>query len=137
MWTILDWLKVNQSQAEIHIQALAEAMWDAMNESTPRKLEEGEWHYPFYDNFIDSFLKSGVNTLSQKDILKVCTARAARLSYMTFDGEIDYEKDIQLHDKLLADGHASPMEHCAQCQGNNAWYANFKGWQSYRNKLGI
>ena len=36
----------NKSQAEIHIQALAEAMWDAMNESTPRKLEEGEWHIP-------------------------------------------------------------------------------------------
>ena len=80
----------NISQAEIHIQALAEAMWDAYNESIPKELKAGEWHYPFYDNFIDSFLKSDVNTLSQKDILKVCTARAARLSYMTFDNEIDY-----------------------------------------------
>ena len=46
----LAWLKVNQSGAEIHIQALAEAMWDAMNESTPKELKSGEWHIPFGDN---------------------------------------------------------------------------------------
>ena len=37
------------SAAEIHIQALAEAMWDAMNESTPKKLKEGEYHIPFIE----------------------------------------------------------------------------------------
>ena len=50
---------MNYSQAEIHMQALAEAMWDAMNESTPKELKEGEWHIPFGDNFdkreIDKF----------------------------------------------------------------------------------
>ena len=44
-----DWRRINQSQAEIHIQALAEAMWDAMNESTPKELEEGEFHLPFIE----------------------------------------------------------------------------------------
>ena len=47
---ILGWLQINESQAEIHIQALAEAMWDAYNESTPKKLESGEWHIPFSEN---------------------------------------------------------------------------------------
>lgn len=141
-----EWWMLSESGAEIHIQALAESMLDAMNESTPKKLEAGEWHYPFYDNFIDSFLKSDVNTLYQKDILKVCTARAARLSYMTFDGEIDYEKDIQLHDKLLADGHMSPFEHCAQVPSQDeydtslkgkekGWFRNYKGFKSYRQIL--
>ena len=34
----IEWLQINSSQTEIHMQALAEAMWDAMNESTPKKL---------------------------------------------------------------------------------------------------
>ena len=42
----VEWLQINKSQAEIHIQALAEAMWDAMNESKPIELEAGEWHIP-------------------------------------------------------------------------------------------
>jgi thymidylate synthase ThyX len=48
-WTEEDWRECNISQAEIHIQALAEAMWDAMNESTPKVLEVGEWHIPFVE----------------------------------------------------------------------------------------
>lgn len=42
----IDWYNINKSQAEIHIQALAEAMWDARNESKPILLQAGEWHIP-------------------------------------------------------------------------------------------
>ena len=52
--TDIEWQKINKSQAEIHIQVLAEAMWDAMNESIPKKLKVGEWHIPFRDK-IDLF----------------------------------------------------------------------------------
>ena len=68
----------------------------------------------------------------QKIILKISTARCARLSYMTFNGEIDYQKDIELHDRLLKDHHMSPMEHSAMCKNDSIWYANFKGFISYR-----
>jgi len=44
--TIEEWLLISASGAEIHIQALAEAMWDAKNESTPNQLQAGEWHIP-------------------------------------------------------------------------------------------
>jgi len=44
------WYSHNYSQAEIHIQDLAEAMYDVYNESTPKKLQAGEWHIPFSDN---------------------------------------------------------------------------------------
>lgn len=44
--SLLRRLQVNTSQAEIHIQALAEAMWDSYNESTPKQLKAGEWHIP-------------------------------------------------------------------------------------------
>src|SRR5574343_194809 len=59
----LYWLSLNKGQAEIHTMALAEAMWDAYNESTPKELKAGEWHIPFSDdidiskiNFADSII---------------------------------------------------------------------------------
>ena len=121
----------NTSQAEIHIQALAEAMWDAMNESTPNQLKAGEYHIPFGDKIDWQQLKLEDGT-PQQGMIKIATARCARLSYNNFDGEIDYEKDIKLHDKLLKDRHLSPMEHCAMCKNDNIWYANFRGWIQYR-----
>ncbi len=45
----IDWLKCNISQAEIHIQAIAELMWDAYNESKPKDLKVGEYHLPFIE----------------------------------------------------------------------------------------
>ena len=125
--TDLEWLQINKSQAEIHIQALAESMWDAMNESDPRVLTAGMWHYPFHENM--------PYDVSWGDAIKIATARCARLSYMTFDGEVDYEKDIKLHNQLLESKHVSPMEHCAIAKGDGLFYANFNSWQSYRNLL--
>lgn len=43
------WQKMNKSQAEIHIQALAESMYDARNESKPKLLKVGEYHAPFFE----------------------------------------------------------------------------------------
>lgn len=161
----LDWLAINTSQAEIHMQALAENMWDAYNESVPKELKIGEWHIPFGDKMDESdiFHQLNLGTVEDWEIksfrtelndskIKVATARCARLSYMTFDGDIDYAKDIELHDRLLKDGHLSPFEHCARamndieyynyikgaiyefdCWGDAyGWCANFKGWMSYR-----
>lgn len=135
-----EWRMLSESGAEIHIQSLAEAMWDARNESTPNQLEAGEWHIPFGDNMdehdmfhtlnlgdvkrwgIDSFRKE-----LNKAKIKIATARAARLSYMTFDGEIDYKKDIALHDQLLASHHMSPFEHCARAMTDLEYYSFIKG----------
>ena len=137
------WQSINTSQAEIHIQALAEAMWDARNESTPTKLEPGDWHIPFgarinsgvyeaagYTESDPDFADFSSNQLSKlglKLVLKVATARCARLSYMTFDGEIDYEKDIKLHDQLLESRHMSPFEHCARVMDEKEYYSFVKG----------
>ena len=164
-WTLIDWLKASESGAEIHIQALAEAMWDACRESTPKELKAGGWHIPFGDKVneiaiaklcsyapvssnIPEFLKEFEETL-----LKISVARAARLSYMTMDGKIDYEKDIQLYNTLLENGHLSPFEHCAKAVDTNAkpfyeiegathedvegntWSGNFKSWIQYRQLI--
>ena len=112
----------------------------------------------------DEYARGNTSPFYTKDVqeethsrlkLKISTARCARLSYMTFDGEIDYEKDIELHDRLLADGHASPFEHVSRCLTEKeyntlgkmildpvkgyifekGWVDNFKGFVSYRRIL--
>jgi DNA-directed RNA polymerase subunit N (RpoN/RPB10) len=46
---VLDWLRINHSQAEIHIQKIAEMMWDDYNESKPKELKAGQHHLPFIE----------------------------------------------------------------------------------------
>lgn len=119
---------INKSQAEIHIQALAEAMWDARNESMPKTLKAGEWHIPFGDKIDLARVDYGkiVEFAHDPNLLsiQIATARAARISYATHDGEIDYEKDIKLYDSLLESKHASPFEHCARVM-TDFEYASF------------
>ena len=137
----LDWYLINKSQAEIHIQTLAESMWDAKNESTPKILRAGEWHIPFGDKIVEDDLLPILYKVNaapgemafQK--VKIATARCARLSYMTFDGEIDYEKDIKLHDKLLLDIHMSPFEHCAKAMNEKEYFSFIKGEVHFENNV--
>ncbi len=138
------WWLLSESGAEIHIQALAEAMWDKYNENEPAFLAEGDWHLPFGDK-LDRKATEKLAWIEMKDRntspleldIAVCTARCARLSYMTFDNEIDYKKDIALHDMLLENKHMSPFEHCAKNmtskqRGESEWSGNFKGFIQYR-----
>lgn len=154
--------KINTSQAEIHIQALAEAMWDAKNESTPKQLRAGEWHTPFGGTFdkknIDTFawITNKERNLSPiQTEIAIATAMCARVSYTVVgkeDKASNYANDIILHDKLLALGHASPFEHCAQCMSAEEYKSNytvengettygvsrnFIGFKQYRAMLGI
>lgn len=83
--------------AQPEFQVLAYRMLDCYLKSVPQKLDWGQWHVPFEDR-----MPEGVDL---KTKLKIATARAARLSYLTFEGEINVEKDIQLHDSLVSNGH--------------------------------
>ena len=139
------WRSINKGQAEIHMMALAETMYDAYNGSKPKQLEVGQCHIPFGDTF---------NTLKQEDDLEdllndinyvpknilfdidfltqaklaIATARCARISYETLgdNPEIDYEKDIKLHDDLLAMKHFSPFEHCCVVMNEENYYSHIK-----------
>ena len=99
----IQWLQVNTGQAEIHMMALAECIWDAYNESTPIQLEAGQWHIPFWKQipFISGTEGLQANTLKT---VKISVAMAARTSYTIVgeEKEIDYSKMIDLHDRLLA-----------------------------------
>jgi thymidylate synthase ThyX len=134
-WSEEKWLQLNKSQAEIHIQAIAELMWDSLNESTPKELKAGEWHIPFGDNISDGELHRVFDnkyTITQTDIddlkVKIAVARCARISYETLgdNPKIDYEADIKLHDMLAESGHWSPFEHVARAMSNDEYLQYFR-----------
>jgi thymidylate synthase ThyX len=155
-----DWRECNISQAEIHIQALAEAMWDAMNESTPKVLGIGEWHIPFANTISHGILEDEVifkdpnwkkvwidpyegNSEYDEYVnglnLKIATAKCARVSYTTVGSASNssHTADIELHNRLIESGHYSPLEHCAQVMSETdyyerPWSRNFKGFMQYR-----
>jgi thymidylate synthase ThyX len=133
----------NHEAAEIHIQELAKRMLEVYNESTPKKLQAGEWHIPFGEKMFNIDILDIVNdegkfdnNLDYQDILienaklKIATARCARVSYTVVgeeNKEPNYENDIKLHDKLLESGHFSPFEHCAKVMSENEYYESVKG----------
>ena len=90
--------------------------------AAPLPKELGEWHIPFGDKYTDGL------TIEQK--LKISVARAARVSYKNFEGNIDFEKDYALYDSLLKEGHYSPFEHAAQA--DFGVFNNFNQWKQYR-----
>jgi thymidylate synthase ThyX len=72
---------------------------------------------------------------SQNQILiKISCARCARISYLNFEGQDDYEADIKLCDRLFANipRHLSPTEHVAQALNGNDFIGNFRGFKQYR-----
>jgi thymidylate synthase ThyX len=113
--------------AQPEFQKLAYLMLGAYNASKPTPLATGEWHIPFGDRMPDG--------LSPSEKLKVATARCARTSYLTFDGEINVQKDFELHDQLAASGHWSPFEHCAKALWSDNSSGNFRGWEQYRKQF--
>jgi len=158
--TTIDWLKLNKGQAEIHMMALAECIWDAYNESTPKQLIANQWHVPFRDKMDETLIEKiyhpkseGINELlaaikkREESVIKISVALSARTSYTVVgeEKEIDYEAMIKLHDKLLAQDppHSSPLEHVAQVpnqyeydmalkEEEKGWFYNLKGFKSYR-----
>jgi thymidylate synthase ThyX len=129
-------------QAEIHIADLAEKMLVAYNESIPKPLKEGQWHIPFGDKIdtkriVEIFDNQLLSHRTHEDyiraIVKIATARCARISYNNFEGKDDYEADLKLHDMLSSSGHWSPFEHCAQVPITPfVMGGNFKGFTQYR-----
>lgn len=116
-----------EEHAQPEFRKLAYQMLDLYNANPPKRLAAGEWHIPFSDKYCDG--------LSITDKLKVCTARAARVSYKNFEGEIDHQKDFDLHDRLISQGHVSPTEHAARALSDNSCSGNFTGWLQYRKLL--
>lgn len=141
-FTEVDWLKKNAGMADIHMMTLAEAIWDAYNESKPVQLQSGEWHIPFGDKVEKQVL---IDLIAKKKnlaptfvtehskayvpgLVKIATARCARVSYTVVgeEGKPDnYENDFALHDRLASSGHWSPFEHCAKAMTHGEFDNSF------------
>lgn len=134
----ITWLQVNRGQAEIHMMALAEAMWDAYNESIPKELKAGEWHIPYNERIVEMIKRDGTNLFpyptdlydheiesthdkewATKYKIKAANMIAARTSYTvvgqdqkawTFDKYVEEGEKLENSNPL----HASPLEHCAK-----------------------
>jgi hypothetical protein len=116
------------SAAHPDIQALADAMlYEYMTGLQDRK-RPGEWHLPFGDQALDK-------DLPIETVVKVCVARAARLSYNNFEGVIDVASDVKLYERLAASGHWSPFEHPAKAMPHGTWHGNFRGWLQHRKEF--
>ena len=143
-WNDVDWLKVNKGQAEIHMMALAECIWDAYNESTPKQLIANQWHVPFRDKMDETLIEKiyhpkseGIDELlaaikkREESVIKISVALSARTSYTVVgeEKEVNYEAMIGLHDRLLAQDppHSSPLEHCARAMTMDEYRGNIKG----------
>lgn len=140
--------------AQPEFRELALKMHEAMDLSVPMTLLEGEWHLPYIqcEDMVE---------FSQVELLKISSARCARVSYLNHDNSApNAEKDIELHDILHKAGHMSPFEHqatpmllptwgdedqvlLADIEGvthydvsGNAWSGNFKHWIQYRQVMG-
>ncbi len=123
--------------AQPEFRKLATMMLAAQNADQPVYRPKGHglhcWHLPYITNEERSrFL---LDTL-----LKISTARCARVSYKLFDGTpSSFEKDSELFDKLVGSSpkHMSPAEHQAQAAAPNFGSANFRGWVQHRTFLGV
>jgi hypothetical protein len=134
--TDLEWLQRNKGQAEIHFMDLAEKMYDALNESTPDVLKEGEWHIPFQEE-----IWKGKQAEKLEDVIKMSCAMTARVSYTTInDNEVlTLEKAKNIYDKCVKSGHFSVVSHCAKCmtyEEYENWYKGFMKTTYYFDENG-
>lgn len=118
------WDLRDHKDAQPEIAYPAKWMREAMEKSTPQQLQWGEWHIPF---------KGAADNLDTPTQLKISTARAARVSYLSHTGEHSVEKDLGLHGGLLENKHYSPFEHCAMADEQKRSVSNFdSSWLQYR-----
>lgn len=113
--------------AQPEIQELARLMKHEYQQSIPEQIQVGQWHLPYIteDDWkaVERYCQIGRITRDMPSyqeklrvILKISTARCARVSYKAFDGKVaPIEKDIELYEQLLESQpvHASPAEHQA------------------------
>ena len=152
--------------AQPEMRRAAEFIKRAYDASIPSPVDYECWHLPLLQPG-ELVLPQPQGTSAPVDgslmtpeyAVKVCTGRCARVSYLTHDGKRDLAADIDLHDKLLGNGHMSPFEHCARpmtkydievMQAKKSgitgidrldldpaqhYLGNFRGWVQYRKLL--
>lgn len=104
--------------ADPNICMLAYKMYEAMVDSKPQSLYDGEYHTPYVKALRDEtgrlfYYDNDDNCLTLTDAIKISTASCASKSYRT-EG-VTLEKADKIFDMLIKAEvvHSSPFEHCA------------------------
>lgn len=121
--------------AQPEINRAAELMFTEYSKSSPILHTGSGWHLPLIQD--DELVWANANPEIAR---KVSAGRCARVSYLTHDGKRDYDKDIELCEILMSNGHMSPLEHVArpmtdQEYAQSKFSGNFKGWLQYRKEI--
>jgi hypothetical protein len=127
------WLR-NHPDAQPEIKELARLMWEALQASTPNKLQPGEWHVPYVEvtrDFAGKIMYVGESTKDDplaipdvdtdrymriytlEEALAISSSCCAQVSYRKLDDTLE---KAQMVYKRLVDSepvHASPFEHQA------------------------
>lgn len=145
----IEWMRRNRGTAEIHMRELAEIIYDAYREATPRKLAPGEWHLPMYNPDICD------NQPIDKVVKYLCAVHANTSYTVVGDSrELTMEEGLEIFYKLIKANpiHYAPLEHCAVAMTHQersafaktlingkkelvveyGWCNNFRGFIQYR-----
>lgn len=100
------------------IQIPAAIMHKLWKESTPQALSYGQWHLPLIQPDEHDAIGEALTTDDPWEVfrpwVKISSGRCARVTHLTHEGIRDINKDVDLHDGLLGNGHMSPLEHPAR-----------------------
>ncbi len=103
--------------AQPEFQIVARMVRDAMDQSEPRALAEGEWHLPLVTS-AEVNNAVGLHAYDRPDRLfnwaEVSAGRCTRVSFDTQDDVEPLDKSIDRFALLASSGHWSPMEHPAR-----------------------
>lgn len=101
-----------------NICMLAYKMYEAMEESKPYELKQGEWHLPFVNVGWNgkgemSYFDEDFNSVELEQAIRLSASSCASVSYRT-EG-MTLEKADKIFDMLIKAEvvHSSPLEHCA------------------------
>lgn len=133
----------NHKDAQPEIQVLARIMADAMYNSSPLELLDGEWHVPYVHRELEDngvYYYAGDVCITEEEALMVSASCCAQVSYRLLDDSL--EKALFVYDKLVNSTpiHASPFEHQGKVAENmfndkQQFSGNLRGFVQYRKTL--
>lgn len=131
------WRQRCHPDAQDEFRVLAEAAYAAYRQSTP---VETTLHTPLVtlDDVRDvTEMGSGPHMVAHR-LMKLSTARCARVSYLTHGGQRSLAADFKLYQRLANANppHTSPFEHaCTAADDRERWSGNVRGWIQHREAV--
>lgn len=115
--------------AHPNIQRLTVNMARLYRQSKPQELRAGQWHTPFFDDYIP------IGDLSEPQVHRALvwsSARAAWCSYNNPNKDAAWESALKRHDDCVTLKHATPLEHPLQAGAKGGLVP---GYGSYRSMI--